>query len=197
MFGQIEFNEIPKELEFTDIPNFARMRDVQEFAPNMEVQAEEIRDIFYEIPDLSFENWQNLDLEQRVEVLNQFEEKIAEIEMRPPLPVVYESMPSGTYGYYDGTKLAISDAQLSSNTYDDYREMLDTLFHEGRHAYQYYNLGVQRTEQSDELFNSWDVNENKIGYQSAASAGFYRYYTQPVEVDARVFAETVLKKIGI
>ena len=197
MMSQIEVSEIQQELELTDIPNFVRMRDVQEFAPNMEVQAEEIRDVFYEIPELSFENWRNLDMEQRVDALNQFEKKIAEIEMRSPLPVVHEMMPVGNYGYCDGEKLVISDSQLESNTYDDYREMLDTLFHEGRHAYQFYNLGVQRTEQSDELIQSWDSNLNKLGYQNASSVGFYRYYTQPVEVDARLFAETVIKKIGI
>lgn len=197
MMSQIEVSEIQQELELTDIPNFARMRDVQDFAPNMEVQAEEIRDIFYEIPELSFENWQNLDMDRRADVLNQFEEKIAAIEMRTSLPVAHEAMPAGRYGYCDGQKLVLSDSQLASNTYDDYREVLDTLFHEGRHAYQFYNLGVQRTEQSDELLQSWDSNLNKLGYQNAASVGFYRYYTQPVEVDARLFAETVIKKIGI
>ena len=76
---------------------------------------------------------------------------------------------------------------------------METYFHEGRHAYQFYNLLVERTEPNSELFNSWDVNLNVLGYNSEDYGifGYEEYYTQPVEVDARVFAETVISKLDL
>ena len=194
-------NEINSKWE---IPDFLRMDETGEFAPSMEVQAAEICEVFRDIPELRFENWQDLSIEQRTEALNAFEAEIAKIEMRNVMPVEHENLGPGTYGYYDGNKVVVSDALIGSNSYADYREVLDTLLHEGRHAYQYYNLDVRQTEQSDALVDAWRVNLKELGYDSAstfdtlfATRGFQRYYTQPIEVDARHFAETVMNKLGL
>ena len=40
--------------------------------------------------------------------------------------------------------MVISDNLIGSNSYEAYKEVLKTLFHEGRHAYQYYNLDVKQ-----------------------------------------------------
>ena len=49
-----------REIEFTgqagELPEFILNREVPEMAPNMEVQAEEIKDVFVEIPELQYEN---------------------------------------------------------------------------------------------------------------------------------------------
>lgn len=194
-------NEVNSQL---DIPAFLRLDETEEFAPSMEVQAAEICEAFRDIPELRFENWQELSIEQRTEALNSFENEIAKIEMRNTMPVEHENLGPGVYGYYDGTKVVVSDAQIGSNNYADYREVLDTLLHEGRHAYQSYNLDVRQTEQSDALVDAWRVNVKRLGYDSAstydimfATRGFQRYYTQPIEVDARHFAETVMNKLGL
>ena len=100
--------------------------------------------------------------------------------------------------------MVVSENVLTSDSYHDYKEVIDTLLHEGRHAYQDYNLNVRQTEQSDTLVDAWRVNLQKLGYDSVgtfdvmfATKGFYRYYTQPIEVDARYFAETVMNKLGL
>lgn len=194
-------NEVNPQL---DIPAFLRLDETGEFAPSIEVQAAEICEVFRDIPELQFENWQGLSVEQRTEALNTFETEIAKIEMRNAMPVEHENLGLGIYGYCDRTKVVVSDAQIGSNNYADYREVLDTLLHEGRHAYQFYNLEVRRTEQSETLVDAWKVNLNELGYDSAstydtlfATRGYHRYYTQPIEVDARHFAETVMNKLGL
>lgn len=197
----ISCNEVATSLE---VPDFLRLNETGECAPPMEVQAVEISEAFRDIPELSFENWQELSVEDRAVTLNAFEARIAEIELRDAMPVNTESTDPGVYGYYDGTKLVISDKLLGSNRYEDYKEVMDTLLHEGRHAYQFHNVYTSQTELSDTLVDAWRVNLKELGYDSAstldtmfATKGFKRYYTQPVEVDARHFAETVINKIGL
>lgn len=181
------------------IPEFARMQEFREFAPSMEVQAEEIREVFFDFPELQYDKWKELSLRERVDVLGVLEAEVAKIEMRDPISVQHESTAPGLMGYFDRKelRLVISDSLLVSDRKEDYVEVLDTLFHEGRHAYQNYNLNVTRTEASDELVRSWEVNYAELGYASSSTQGFWRYYTQPVEVDARLFAETVVKKLDL
>ena len=64
-----ELNELARAAEITDIPGFARFTELQEFAPSMEIQALEIREIFREMPELSFENWRELSIDKRTELL--------------------------------------------------------------------------------------------------------------------------------
>ena len=195
-----EVKELSERYEVSDVPDFARASELEEFAPDMEVQAEEIRDAFCEIPELSFDRWKELSIDRKAELLSEFERKIAVIEMRRPLSVEHEATRPSLMGYFDGSKIVISDNLLGKNDMHSYREVLNTLFHEGRHAYQFHNILEGRTERSDELFSSWEVNIKDMGYQpssSFTSMGYYRYYTQPVEVDARVFAETAVRALRV
>lgn len=191
--------------EFTDqldVPNFIENDEISEFAPSMEIQAQEISEFFHEIDELQFDKWKKLDVDERVEALSVLEKEIAEIAHRPSLEVKYEVMEDGKFGYFDGSSIVLSEKFLSSDSYEDYKETLNTIFHEGRHGYQDYNLREQRVDQSLELVESWRVNEDILGYKNGENSmiqelGYYEYYTQPVEVDARFFAETVIGKLDI
>ena len=113
----------------------------QDMAPGMEIQAEEISEAFLEIPELKYENWEHLSPEERIDALQRMETLTAEIEHRPMAPIVGEQMGSSTYGYFspeDGM-IHINLDYLTNNSYESYCETLDTLFHEGRHAYQTFN----------------------------------------------------------
>ena len=195
-----EINELGLAIDVSDIPDFARTSELQEFAPSMEIQAQEISDVFREMPELSFDKWKELSVDRKTELLGDFERKIAAIEMRNPLEVRHEAAAPSLMGYYDGKKIVISDNLLGKNDRESYREVLDTLFHEGRHAYQFHNIYTARTESSDELFRSWEVNIKDMGCQPARSffsMGANRYFCQPVEVDARVFAELTMKTLKV
>ena len=174
--------------------------DEHEMAPCMEIQAEEISEAFLENPELKFENWEKLSLDEKVEALQRFEDIIAEIEHRPAATILAEEMDA--YGYYDHSDatLHLNIEYLSSNDFNDYKETLDTLFHEGRHAYQNHNaFSGEVVEQNESYVQAWTANlDSDIwGYKAAEIYGLGDYYMQPVEVDARAFAEAVLDKIEL
>lgn len=197
-----EFTGTAENLGDNGIPAFVAFDETKEFAPNMEVQAAEIRDVFFDMPELRYDEWKELSCEERVAALNQLEQKVADIAMRTPLEVRSEALQDNVMGYCNGESLTISERLLMSDSEESYGEVMNTLFHEGRHAYQDYNLYVERVEQNGELVDSWRVNFDILGYDNGdrlifKDLGFYEYYTQPVEVDARVFAATVCNTIGI
>jgi len=71
-----------------------------------------------------------------------------------------------------------------SRFFDDFRETLDTLAHEMRHAYQHAAvLGEVEHDQSA----TW-----RREFERSAPVDFERYWHQSVEVDARSFAEQVV-----
>ncbi len=202
MLENLDVFETTENIQYGELPAFMQFDETKEFAPNMEVQAAEIRDVFFDMPELQYDEWKELSCEERVDALNQLEQKTADIAMRTPLEVRAENLGNNVMGVCDGKSLTISDQLLMSDSEESYAEVLNTLFHEGRHAYQYYNLDVERVEQNKELVDSWRVNFEVLGYDDGdrmifKELGFYEYYSQPVEVDARVFAETVCNTLGI
>lgn len=183
--------------------NVLTFDEMNEKAPSMEIQSHEIRDAFFDIPELQYENWENLNVDQRVEALQQLENRVADIACRPIIEVTAGELDYGVLGQYryETGQMIISGELLADNS--QYKEVLNTLFHEGRHAYQYENLYSGKvTEQNQELVDAWRVNLDVLGYENGNSSifreiGFYRYYTQPIEVDARAFAAEVMRTINL
>ena len=165
-------------------------------APQDGIQIEEISEMMSGIEGLEYSEWKELSYEERMEVLQEVEFKIAEIAHRPPCYVSSKSLGEGHYGYYTpGTNsLVVNSDVLSSNSFSDYKETLDTLIHEGRHAYQDYNLNEREVHPRSGDVSNWRLNEERFGYQDAEHCGMKAYALQPVEADARAFAEDVLKQ---
>lgn len=195
---------LDNNLEVTESENFYEdllgVNEV-EMAPSMEIQATEISEAFLENPELQFENWKELSPEERLEVLQNFENEVARIEHRDALPIRSDDLGNCVYGQYSPqtNDITINESLLESDSKEDYLQALNTYFHEGRHAYQFYNLTTERIEPNSELYQSWDVNLNVLGYNSGDYGyfGYEEYYTQPVEVDARVFAAEVMNKLDL
>lgn len=165
-------------------------------APQDGIQIEEISDMMTCIEGLEFSEWKELSYEERMEVLQKVEFKIAEIAHRPACHVSSKSLGEGHYGYYTpGTNsLVVNSDVMSSNSFSDYKETLDTLIHEGRHAYQDYNLNEREVHPRSGDVSNWRLNEERFGYQDAEHCGFKAYVLQPVEADANAFAEDVIKQ---
>lgn len=195
--GEIDVRkEIPAQMESA--------HEVAEMAPTAEIQASMIREEFLNIQEVQYDTWKELTVEERVAAMNALENQVAEIACRNPITVRCEALEHPLMGYYNNREkvMVISEASVGDDSYDSYVKALETLFHEGRHAYQDYNLDVRRVEQSDELVKAWSVNRDGLGYDNGdrlifKTYGMQRYYTQPVEVDTRVFAETVIKELGL
>lgn len=174
---------------------------------------EHIADYTYSIEELRYDNWQKMSLNQKIELLNIVEQEIAKIEHRPPMIVDAEIMETNVFGYQDqdNQRIAINADYLSSNELNHYKETLDTIIHEGRHAYQHYNVDVQMIHESWAEVNTWRENfynpelqyyhstGQKIfiptynGYQTISD--FRLYYYQPVEIDARNFTTDIMDRL--
>lgn len=174
-------------------------------APNDMEQVAQISDMMTEIGELRPEKWARLSLEERVAILNELEIRIADIEHRPPCPIftkdmgaieqhgdkLYGSMGVHQSGFF-GESITINSRLLMGDTPAYFKESLNTLVHEGRHSYQTYNMKQRETHTSQGDLTNWHKNMEDFGYQNAKQCGFKAYWLQPIESDARKFAEDVL-----
>lgn len=167
-------------------------------APADVEQISQIGDYLSDIDELKFENWKELTPSEREDVLQMVEYKIAEIEHRNPCQLNFQEMPYGSLGYFDpiSKEITLNSRYVNSDEYVGYQETLDTLIHEGRHAYQDYNMNEREVHSREGEVNMWKWNEQEVGYQVCDLVGWEIYAMQPVEADARAFAEDVLKNFN-
>ena len=191
--------------------------EVSEKAPPMEVQALEVRDYFIETPELQYENWKEMSDQERLNALGKLEAHIAEISKRPPADVrpfyaYTEWREIGYHGEYPSYVRAytrdiyVDRTTLGGDSFEDYEASISALLKASRHAYQNYNVYEHVSETNSELVNAWKRNLNGIiGYRDGMSNGspmgsprdLHERAQQPVEVDARAFAESVMDKLDL
>lgn len=183
-----------------------------EFVTDLEM-SENISNYLEGVEEIKNENWQNLSLEQKEEVLNKIEQHIAGIEHRPALKVELENLPERTLGYQNASehKIALNSRYVGSSDPNLRKEVINTIIHEGRHAYQHYNVDVKCIHESGAEVETWRENFYDSQYKYYQSTGqriiipyndgslhnvdFRLYYYQPVEIDARNFADDVMKRL--
>lgn len=198
-FFQEGLKDVSNKYELPNIPCFENV------APNDAEKTRLIANVIKKTPELSPENWAKLTPEQRLNTLQGLENKIAQITERPPCKVISEEMNNCIRGYYNGEKIAINSKLLETRAPEAMLQATKTLVHEGRHAYQFYNLEKDEIEPNQELIDAWRVNIEDLGYETGEPSwpfgseeiGFKKYYTQPVEVDARVFSESIVQASGL
>ena len=180
-------------------------------APQDYIQIEQISDLLENCKELKFENWTKLELSEKIDVLNDLESRIAEIEHRPACPVRYDATMGEievygdqVYGRMGGYSPDTKDITLNANLLESsdprvYLEVIDTIVHEGRHAYQDYNINVCEVHPRHSEVESWaeTMGDGKWGYWGDCSTliGQRLYEQQSVEIDARNFAHDVTDKI--
>ena len=85
--------------------------------------------------------------------------------------------------------------------FNTYKEIVDTLIHEGRHAYQDYNVNENEIHPRHSEVVSWaeTMEGGKWGYWGDCSTllGQRLYDQQSIEIDARNFARDVLDKLNL
>lgn len=175
---------------------------------------EDIANFLESYDDIKFENWTKLSLEEKQNALQTAECYIANIEHRPPKIVQIEKMSEpGIMGYQDEScnKIALNSDIVEHGSMESYRKVIETLIHEGRHAYQHYNVDVCMIHESGSQVQSWRENFYNPQYEYYQSQGqkiyiptsegydtmddYRLYYYQPVEIDARNFASDVMAKL--
>ena len=195
-----------------NVESLEPINEGNEFVTDVEM-VEGIADYLTSLDEFKLENWSKLTLEERAEVLNKVEQRIAAIEHRPPLKVQLEQLGPRHLGYQCAAqhKIALNSLYVMSNDPRMHREVIDTIVHEGRHAYQHYNVDVKLIHESGSEVATWRQNFYNPKFQYYHSTGhkimipfsdgkqydvdFRLYYYQPVETDARNFAGDVLSKL--
>ena len=194
----IDKGVVMKELYSPEIvESYKRIEAPQDF-----IQIEKISDVLSECKELDREHWRTLELSEKVSVLNELECKIAEIEHRPPCPVRAVSISPHIWGGFNPNSkcIDINKTYLEHSEYDVtmFKEVLDTLIHEGRHAYQDYNVNVCEIHPRHSEVISWaeTMDGGKWGYYGDTSTrlGQRLYEQQSIEIDARNFAADVLER---
>lgn len=176
--------------------------------------ASEIASELESMEGLRYENWVELSEDQKLELLNKVEETQANLEHRDKMSVEFEDLPKGTFGYQDAdtNRIVLNRSYVMSDHPVYHRESIDTIIHEGRHAYQHYNVDVRTIHESDAEVASWRENfyDPEYGYYQSQGRKLYipledgsihelsdkrLYEYQPVEIDARNFASDVMTKL--
>lgn len=189
-------------------------------APSDMEQIEQISTYMASVKELRFENWSKLSVDQMIEIFNQLDKEIAIIEHRNPQTISAKKYDDpNIFGEHQGNCIRINSNLLEKSAMnpDILYKTLETFIHEGRHAYQVYNVEVRRVHQSQAEVDTWKENlvpyssSNRLGYyegepvkipligslaytnEDLSSIGERLYHYQPVEIDARVFASDWLK----
>lgn len=140
------------------------------------------------IRELDPDRWRKLNETERLAALQQAENALATAQGRPDMPVRVEQLPSNHRGYFDGDRITLN-ADLVRNP--DVRQSVETLAHEGRHAYQRHAVDNTGTHPDAQAVEQWQNNFDN--YKTVQQHGFRAYYNQPVEQDARAYADRIVR----
>ena len=141
--------------------------------------------------DIQPDTWRDLNETERLQSLQNIENTMAGIQGRPNLDVLHHEMPRGSFGYFDGEALHINTEALNT---DDVAENVDTVIHEGRHAYQQHAVDHPGFHDDPDEVAAWANNEGE-NYLSAEMYGQEAYLEQPVEADAWSYASQIRQGI--
>jgi hypothetical protein len=137
-----------------------------------------------------------------LKILQQFENQIAKIQNRPASRVVIKNFPKeienvkSMYNYQDNEILI--NNEMMFQTYDI--ELVGIVFHEGRHAFQWYqiknpNLAIEE----EDMLRIWE--KEFLDYdQNLANENDSKYYLKSIEIDAVAYTDLNLRsmtKVGL
>lgn len=175
-FWDKQFESVP-EISMKDILN----RSEEEFSFNYDLS--DMRDILDKFDE---ENWTDLSENEQMDLVEQVVYRIAEILGLNEIPEVmyFEDDPSNCGCYYSGLNiLGINVCELS-----DPKELINTVAHELRHAYQEQRALNPETEMDYKYLTNLRNYISPIFTENGDYILFTDYQDQLVEAEARAFA---------
>lgn len=141
------------------------------------------------------DEWRLLSDEQKTDVLQCVESHMARESGRKPCPVEAKWLMTGKdgieLGYYSPSegRICVNASQFAPDSMygDTSDKLVETVLHEGRHAYQHQVVGGLAPHDDQADVEAWAENlkdGNYISFEENPRG----YWNQPVEVDARQFA---------
>lgn len=163
-----------------------------DFELETQLQVQDAVSSIQQVEGLDPESWQQLDSDARTEILQDIEGRMAEIQGREAVPVVAADMGPATYGGFDGTSIRLNADHLASDM--PVEEFIDTIVHEGRHAYQYHAVDTPGFVADNAVVSAWA--ENRDNYLTAEEYGQEIYTSQPLEADAWEYAGQITNALN-
>lgn len=142
-----------------------------------------------------YKKWICFSPAQRERILEKIEEKQAKKLGRKTLPLVINDDPNWhCYGSFEATPNGKRILKLSINLIDNPKlryHALETILHEGRHAYQYEQITKKKISMFNFKAKKWRANYS--GYISSLEDRTI-YSMQPIERDAQKYAINQMEK---
>ena len=145
---------------------------------------------------LNESEWNKLSLQNRAAVMQSFENEVARREGRPPCNVsLFSEGPRNgtiTAGQYNRANngIELNTYHLSGNA----APCLNTVLHEGRHSYQDKAVKGEIYHHNQGDLKAWS-NNLKPGNYIDPEKNRRAYYRQPIEADAREYADITSRQI--
>ena len=153
------------------------------------LQEQHVVEVLSQNEKLTPEAWKELNQAERLVAIQDVENTVAGIQGRTPISIEIDpSLEKGAFGSYvsDTQSIQVSDWHLQSN---DVQEVVNTVVHEGRHAYQDYAIRNPGFHPNQVEVDAWE--ENFQNYLPAEIYGQEIYQNQPIEADAWGFGNKV------
>lgn len=144
----------------------------------------------FDVNSFRSENWAKLSDSFRRAQMQGLENSMAKLQGRPPRKVIIDSTISNGGAYTPdgkgGGTIRVSANDVHNNSF----ECMDTILHEGRHAYQddVINGRIANAE-TEETKKAWAHDDTYGCYISSSEGDYCDYYYQPQEADAYGFAK--------
>lgn len=145
---------------------------------------------------LNESEWSKLSLQNRGAVMQSVENEVARREGRTPCNVsLYSETPKNgklSAGWYNR-----ETDSIGMNTYhlDGKADAcLNTILHEGRHAYQEKAVAGEINHHNQDELKAWR-NNMKPGHYISPEQNRMAYYRQPIEADARDYAAITTRQV--
>jgi len=144
----------------------------------------------------SEENWDKMSGYERADALNTLAINAGEAFRTEVLGVKYYKGSPCSRGYYNGDGYLYLNEDVLTNSRNRL-DAIDTVFHEGRHAFQEraavdnVSCSIDR-ETAEEWGNNFPPN-----YIRPGGINPMRYFQQPIEADAYNFAERIIRNGGV
>lgn len=141
------------------------------------------------------DNWKKMKEDERKDALDTLARDVGSAYRTNIKGAKFFTGPSNERGYYNGDGYLYLNSDCLSDV-TNRLDALDTIFHEGRHAFQRECLtDPHRYGITEELAKTWEDNFHH--YLRYERFGYDRYYNQPVEKDAFTWAAFIIKTGGI
>lgn len=154
-------------------------------------------------------NWRRMNKEDRLRTLQEVENRRAKTDGRTPVEIIVGSMPANTMGCHrmlpDGTGVIIINTRFVENgklfgklggtSIFNAANALNTVLHEGRHAFQCHVVRHAIANISKRQRLEWAaVMPSENGLYNSGNSIFY--FLQSIEMDARRFARRKVAQVN-